>query len=154
MADENLLNKTQTTSHSGMRLYGIRPTGGGGSYEDYFIETSDLLNETSTNISEIQSANPQVTSLTAQTTSFTSSVLVDYSRLYDVELRMNSGTLAIKIGTSAAADDIMIEQSFTSGDVSVQVFNKPFSSTTTLYFTLTGTGSVDFNIIYRLNIFV
>lgn len=153
MADENIRNFDITTSITDGIIYMVRPTGGSGAYEDYQIPVSDLLNAVNVNITALQTANPLITQLTSQTTSFTSAVLIDYSRLYDIEILMNSGTLAIKVGTSAAADDVMIEQSFTSGEVSVQTFNMPFASSTTLYFTLTGTGNVDINIIYRLNVF-
>lgn len=81
-----------------------------------------------------------------KTSDFQHLISADQS-LERIDFRKISGSITIKVGTSANGDDIIIERTLTSEDKNINL-GKSFSSSKTLYITITGGGTVSVNIWY------
>lgn len=142
MEGEKLGNKDQTTTITSGRIWIQLPSGGG--YEDYWITVASLLNEVTT-----QAANAiQLTQYTAQTASFTHSIGVD-QKLWSIDLRLNSGSASVKVGTSVGGSDIIPDYDLSNSEDDNFQIGKSFQSATTLYVTITGTANIDCNIWFN-----
>lgn len=88
--------------------------------------------------------------LTDQNANFTQAFAAN-SKIEAIDIRYVSGSATIKIGTSLGGEEIMSEDTLSSGDMNL-VVSKTFENATTLYFTLSG-GVVHVNINYKPSYF-
>ena len=144
MADEKLSNKAYTTSIANVVLWISRLISG--TWTDFRINVSDLLNELTTNTQYCI----QKTAYAAQTSSFTHAA-AEYDKIESLDFLLNSGSCTIKVGTSAGTDDIVPE--FTLTGIMTKRIDYPFASAATVYITITGTANIDMNVWYHDNIF-
>lgn len=137
MAKEKLSQRIETQLTESGFVHIILPDGGGG-YDSYKI-SPEALRDLFKN------------RLEAQTADFTVVLDAD-TALEGIDFFYNSGSLAIKVGTSLAAKDIISTRTIDVTNQSERVpLYKYYLASQTLYFTLTGTGSIDVIINYKKN---
>ena len=137
MAKEKLSQRIETQLIENGFLHIILPDGFGG-YNSYKVSPEvlrDLYKDR----------------YAAQTANFTVVLDAD-TALEGIDFFYVSGSINVKVGTSLAAKDIISTRTIDMTNQSERVFlSKYFASSTTLYFTLTGTGSIDVIINYKKN---
>lgn len=151
MADEKLSARASTTTTTGSYLYIIIPDGSGG-FQGRKITYSALVSALSSSIttnSTYIAQSVQTSKEASKSADFTFALGSDVA-LESIDFIWASGTLNVKVGTSVGADDVLPLQTLTSGSLRNTV-PKYYSSSTTLYFTLTGGGTIDTLINYREN---
>jgi len=149
--DKFLSGKTSTTTTSGGYLYIIIPDGSGGWYSRKIPHTS-LVAALQSAITTLQTYTAQALQTdkeASKSANFTFSLGSDVA-LESIDFIWISGTVNVKVGTTASGNEVLPVQTLTSGSLR-NLVQKYYSGATTLYFTLTGGGTIDTIINYREN---
>lgn len=151
MADEKLSAKTSTTTTTGSYLYIIIPDGSGGwlprkiTHANLLAALQSTVDANSAHIAKAEQKNRQASKNADFTVSLGSNVSLE-----GIDFIWISGTVNVKVGTSLGASDVLPLQTLTSGSLR-NLVQKYYSGATTLYFTLTGGGTIDAIINYKPN---
>lgn len=152
MADKKLSELTSTTTTSGSYYETSIPDGAGGWFSRKILHSNILASVTSL-ISTINTYISQATQTTrhaSKTANFTQIMGSDV-KLESIDFIYVSGTTTVKVGTSLGANDVISGRTITSTNNSLNIISDYFAGATTLYFTLTGGGTIDVITNYREN---
>jgi hypothetical protein len=128
----------------------IVPDGVGG-FDDWKCSKEDFLKEVVDDITELQEATQSgfelTTYYTGKEATFTHTIAAN-TKIYSIDIIWVAGSLDVKIGTSVAGEEIMLETEILNH--LVVPINMIYTSATTYYITLGSTGTATFVINYKL----
>lgn len=153
-----------TTNYLDYIINGLLPDGGGG-FINYNIYYADLLADV---LSRIIAAEGDISTLQSDVTALenlviskerkvltasTTFTLPADSKLMASDFVWNSGTLTVKVGTTAGGDEIMRDRTLNSTTTSIMNRTVYYTiSSDIIYITITGTGSIDGIFTYYQNL--
>lgn len=151
-ADKKLSELDPTTTVSGSYMEISIPDGAGGWISKKILHSNviaSLITQITT-LQNFQNQSTQTIKIKSKSANFTQ-ILGSDVMIESIDLIYVSGSTTVKVGSTSGANDIISGRTITSVKNSTNSLSDYFASATTLYFTLTGGGTIDVIINYREN---